>query len=402
MTLETIYIAILSGTAFVSLGLALTLYNRTNLVADTLPFKILRRSKLLAGNISMATTILSLILLSVDVANGDSGIKCMMLSFFYLMGIQWVWMVIPLIAPDFLTKKKVIIDASIFLSSMLLVNFITNVLGYNNKFVGITFAVIFISHCGYWVVKFGQLYRRAMIHLEEEYSDYIFLYIDWTYDASLAIIVFCLSGVLLCYSEKMTIAIFFFFAALAYFYVVHSLNKYQIHAERLYFSLKRTEEEKSIESIRRPRFACVPSINVEEKSETKEDNTNDIASNKVEKCLFSEESPIAQRIKKWIDEEGFLQPGLTLNDIANKIGTNRTYVSGFINTTYHSTFFEFIANLRVEKIKKMLMENPDRELEYLSNTCGFSSSSHMSSTFKKITGETLNEFRKKIKKSMEE
>lgn len=390
MTLETIYIAILSGTAFVSLGLALTLYNRTNLVADTLPFKILRRSKLLAGNISMATTILSLILLSVDVTKGDSGIKCMMLSFFYLMGIQWVWMVIPLIAPDFLTKKKVIIDASIFTSSTVLVNIITNGLGYDNKFVGITFAVIFISHCGYWVVKFGKLYRRAMFNLEEEFSDYIFLYIDWTYDASLAIIVFCLSGVLLCYSEKMTIAIFFFFAALAYFYVVHSLNKYQIHAERLYFGLKKTEEEKSTDSYRRTRFACLPSNNVEK------------TTTRVEKNVFSEESPIAQRIKKWIDEEGFLQPGLTLNDIANKIGTNRTYVSGFINTTYHCTFFEFIANLRVEKIKKMLTENPDRELEYLSNTCGFSSSSHMSSTFKKITGETLNEFRKRIKKSMEE
>ena len=390
MTLETIYIAILSGTAFVSLGLALTLYNRTNLVADTLPFKILRRSKLLAGNISMATTILSLILLSVDVTKGDSGIKCMMLSFFYLMGIQWVWMVIPLIAPDFLTKKKVIIDASIFTSSTVLVNIITNGLGYDNKFVGITFAVIFISHCGYWVVKFGKLYRRAMFNLEEEFSDYVFLYIDWTYDASLAIIVFSLSGVLLCYSEKMTIAIFFFFAALAYFYVVHSLNKYQIHAERLYFGLKKTEEEKSTDSYRRPSFACIPSNNVEK------------TATRVEKNVFSEESPIAQRIKKWIDEEGFLQPGLTLNDIANKIGTNRTYVSGFINTTYHCTFFEFIANLRVEKIKKLLTENPDRELEYLSNTCGFSSSSHMSSTFKKITGETLNEFRKRIKKSMEE
>lgn len=400
MTLETIYIAILSGTAFVSLGLALTLYNRTNIVADTLPFKILRRSKLLAGNISMATTILSLILLSVDVPKEDTGIKCMMLSFFYLMGIQWVWMVIPLIAPDFLTKKKVIIDASIFSTSTILTNFITNGLEYNNKFVGIAFAAIFITHCGYWVVKFGKLYRRAMFHLEEEYSDYVFLYIDWTYDASLAIIVFCLSGVLLCYSEKMTIAVFFFFAALAYFYVVHSLNKYQIHAERLYFGLKRTEEEKSFESSKRNSFVCTPSITVEKTAKTEE--YDNVTSSKIEKNAFGEESPIAQRIKKWIDEEGYLQPGLTLNDIANKIGTNRTYVSGFINTTYRNTFFEFIANLRVEKIKKLLTENPDRELEYLSNTCGFSSSSHMSSTFKKITGETLNEFRKKVKKSMEE
>ena len=156
------------------------------------------------------------------------------------MGIQWVWMVIPLIAPDFLTKKKVIRDASVFISSTILVNLITNGIGYDNKFVGITFAFIFITHCGLWVVKFGKLYRRAMFNLEEEFSDYVFLYIEWTYDASLAVIVFCLSGVLLCYSEKMTIAIFFFFAALAYFYVVHSLNKYQIHAERLYFGLKKT------------------------------------------------------------------------------------------------------------------------------------------------------------------
>lgn len=400
MTLETIYIAILSGTAFVSLGLALTLYNRTNIVADTLPFKILRRSKLLAGNISMATTFLSLILLSVDVTKGDSGIKCMMLSFFYLMGIQWVWMVIPLIAPDFLTKKKVIRDASVFISSTILVNLITNGIGYDNKFVGITFAFIFITHCGLWVVKFGKLYRRAMFNLEEEFSDYVFLYIEWTYDASLAVIVFCLSGVLLCYSEKMTIAIFFFFAALAYFYVVQSLNKYQIHAERLYFGLKKTEEEKAKEVSRKNSFICNPSINVEKTTKTEE--YDNVTSTKIEKNAFGEESPIAQRIKKWIDEEGYLQPGLTLNDIANKIGTNRTYVSGFINTTYRSTFFEFIANLRVEKIKKLLTENPDRELEYLSNTCGFSSSSHMSSTFKKITGETLNEFRKRIKNSMEE
>ena len=295
MTLETIYIAILSGTAFVSLGLALTLYNRTNIVADTLPFKILRRSKLLAGNISMATTILSLILLSVDVTKGDSGIKCMMLSFFYLMGIQWVWMVIPLIAPDFLTKKKVIRDASVFISSTILVNLITNGIGYDNKFVGITFAFIFITHCGLWVVKFGKLYRRAMFNLEEEFSDYVFLYIEWTYDASLAVIVFCLSGVLLCYSEKMTIAIFFFFAALAYFYVVHSLNKYQIHAERLYFGLKKTEEEKEKEISRKNNFVCSPSITVEKTAKTEE--SDNVTSSKIEKNAFGEESPIAQRIK---------------------------------------------------------------------------------------------------------
>lgn len=397
MTLDAIYSAILSGTAFVSLGLAVTLY-RTDVVADTVPFKILRRSKVLAGNIALITAILCFILLSVDVTRQSSvGIKCMMLSFFYAMGIQWVWMVIPLLAPDYLTKKTVIRDIIIFLSSLLLANVTTNVLGIEVKYIGIAYAVIFVSHCGFWVMRFGKLYRRAMMSLENEYSDYVFLYIDWTYDASLAIIVFSLSGVLLCYSDKITIAVFFFFAALAYFYVVQSLNKYQIHAERLYLGLKKKEEDKTNEPVKNE-FVSSPS---EIENSTKEEDEGETIKSG-DKNVIGDESPIAQRIKKWIDEEGFLQPGLTLNDIANKIGTNRTYVSRFINATYQCTFFEFIAELRVEKIKKMLTEDPEKELEYLSNTCGFSSSSHMSSTFKKITGETLNEFRNKIKRAREE
>ncbi|MBQ0156538.1 MAG: helix-turn-helix transcriptional regulator [Bacteroidales bacterium] len=396
MTLDSIYTAILSGTAFVSIGLAVTLY-RTDVVADTVPFKILRRSKVLAGNIALITALLSFILLYVSNSVQSVGIKCMMLSFFYAMGIQWVWMVIPLIAPDYLTKKTVIRDIVIFLSSLFLANITTNALGIEAKFIGIALGVIFVAHCGYWVVVFGKLYRKAMFSLEEEFSDYVFLYIEWTYDASLAVIVFTLSGVLLCYADRITIAVFFFFAALAYFYVVQSLNKYQIHAERLYLGLKKTEEEAPKENPVKSSFVETPSLK-DEKSKAEDTDGSKAA----DKNVIGEESPIAQRIKKWVDEEGYLQPGLTLNDIANKIGTNRTYVSRFINATYQCTFFEFIAELRVKKIKNILTEDPEKELEYLSNTCGFSSSSHMSSTFKKITGETLNEFRNKIKKNREE
>lgn len=395
MTLDAIYTAILSGTAFVSLGLATTLY-RTDVVADTVPFKILKRSKMLAGNIAFITAALCFLLLFFDITVGSSvGLKCIVLSLFYAMGIQWCWMVIPLVAPDYLTKKMVIRDASIFIISVLITNLITNVLGINNRFIGIALGVVFVAHCSFWVMKFGKLYRRAMFSLEEEYSDYVFLYIDWTYDASLAIIVFSLSGVLLCYSDKITIAVFFFFAALAYFYVVQSLNKYQIHAERLYLGLKKKAEERSKDAVKSG-FVSTPSL--KDDRIKPEDAENGVLTKPSDKNVIGEESPIAQRIKKWVDEEGFLQPGLTLNDIANKIGTNRTYVSRFINATYQCTFFEFIAQLRVEKIKKMLTTDPEKELEFLSNTCGFSSSSHMSSTFKKFTGETLNEFRSKIRK----
>ncbi len=394
MTLEAIYTAILSGTAFVSIGLATTLY-RTDIVADTVPFKILKRSKILAGNIAMVTALLSVILLHGDSDEGRSvGLICVMMSAFYTMGIMWCWMVIPLIAPDFLTKEKVIRDIVIFAVTVISANVITTLFDIKNPAICLLFAGVFLTHCGSWVITFGKLYRRAMFNLEENYSDYIFLYIDWTYDASLAIIVFTLSGVLLCYADKITIAVFFLFAALAYCYVVQSLNRYQIHAERLYLGLKRSEEETKTKS-------SDENSKKETKSEIGQTISQPTADYKDsdDKKALDEESPIGQRMRKWIEEEGYLQPGLTLNDIADKIGTNRTYVSRFINTTYNSTFFEFIANLRIEKIKALLTADPDSELEYLSSACGFSSSSHMSSTFKKITGETPLEFRSKIKRS---
>ena len=42
------------------------------------------------------------------------------------------------------------------------------------------------------------------------------------------------------------------------------------------------------------------------------------------------------------EEQIYLNPKLTLTDLALKVGTNRTYLSNYINHELKKTFFDFI------------------------------------------------------------
>ncbi len=46
-------------------------------------------------------------------------------------------------------------------------------------------------------------------------------------------------------------------------------------------------------------------------------------------------------------EQVFLNPKLTLSDLALRVGTNRTYLSNYINQVLHQTFFDYINSLRL-------------------------------------------------------
>lgn len=93
----------------------------------------------------------------------------------------------------------------------------------------------------------------------------------------------------------------------------------------------------------------------------------------------------------------FLNPHLTLADTALALGTNRTYLSNYLNQTLHTTFYDFINKLRVEYADELL-SNPENNdtLETISEKSGFNSLSTFRRAFEKIHHCTPAEFRKKI------
>jgi AraC-like DNA-binding protein len=113
-------------------------------------------------------------------------------------------------------------------------------------------------------------------------------------------------------------------------------------------------------------------------------------------ALSSKEYPriLTQVIVLLSTEQLYLQPGLTLKDIADRLKINSKYISQAINGQLQMSFTDFINDYRVEEAKKQLL-HPDNKLltlEAIGQKAGFQSKSTFFTLFKKKTGLTPLQF----------
>ena len=97
---------------------------------------------------------------------------------------------------------------------------------------------------------------------------------------------------------------------------------------------------------------------------------------------------IEKKIKGWIDTDGYIQPGLTIKELSDKLQTNRTYLSGYIKAKYDMSFRDWITGLRIEYAKRLLAQNPRLTVADISEKSGFLSPSHFIRMFKENAGCT--------------
>lgn len=103
-----------------------------------------------------------------------------------------------------------------------------------------------------------------------------------------------------------------------------------------------------------------------------------------------------QRLDDWLLHKGYRHSGITIRQLAVDIGTNRFYLSQYINQKHGCNFSEWINRMRVEDAKAMIGENPDITIEEVAITLGFSSGSYFSKIFTKAAGISPGSFRKSI------
>ncbi|MBQ9462363.1 MAG: helix-turn-helix transcriptional regulator [Bacteroidales bacterium] len=71
-------------------------------------------------------------------------------------------------------------------------------------------------------------------------------------------------------------------------------------------------------------------------------------------------------------QEAFKDPHLTLQDVAERSGYNRTYVSGIIKAQFGG-FFAYINALRLQHVEAYLKENPSATIYEAAEVSGFGS-----------------------------
>ncbi|MDY0290596.1 MAG: response regulator [Sphaerochaeta sp.] len=83
---------------------------------------------------------------------------------------------------------------------------------------------------------------------------------------------------------------------------------------------------------------------------------------------------------------------ITLQDMAKQFGFNRNYVSELFKKESGIGFVTYLNTIRINNAKALLLES-DATVEVISNQVGYTSASHFSRLFKKMTGKTVSEFR---------
>ena len=89
----------------------------------------------------------------------------------------------------------------------------------------------------------------------------------------------------------------------------------------------------------------------------------------------------------------YLNSNLTLADIAKALNTNRTYVSNYLSQVRGETFYDYINQLRIERVSLPMMQaHPEYKFDYVAKESGFASISTFRRAFIKLTGQTPSQF----------
>ncbi len=95
------------------------------------------------------------------------------------------------------------------------------------------------------------------------------------------------------------------------------------------------------------------------------------------------------------EEKLFCDEDLSLGRLSDALGLSKNQLSQFLNTYHEKNFNNFVNGYRVKEAKKILSEEPGRQIISIALAVGFNSYSAFHSTFKKETGMTPAEYRRK-------
>lgn len=221
-----------------------------------------------------------------------------------------------------------------------------------------------------WLVIYGFVlarrlvlaYRRAVKIFDNTHSDNIGAYIRWLSVFTYWAVVFGVGCGLLTFLPDKYIYVWILSSIPFYIYLFHCYQNYMLFYEKV-------ENAMESEIVSEDDILC--------EDDTAEDVANDMPS-----CY----AEIAESIKGWIENEGYLRPGLTIKELADTLHTNRTYLSGYINTSLNTTFRDWITRLRIDYAKQRMTNHPEQKIAEIAEASGFMSQSHFMKTFKDKEG----------------
>ncbi|WP_054024574.1 helix-turn-helix domain-containing protein [Bacillus sp. FJAT-28004] len=107
--------------------------------------------------------------------------------------------------------------------------------------------------------------------------------------------------------------------------------------------------------------------------------------------LLYSENQVMQRAVRMLQQQA--EAGVSLKVIAMELGISQVQLTRLFKHEFHTTPSAYAANLRMDKIKLMLV-NSSLTLAQIAEQCGFTDEHHLSKSFKKTYGMNPSSYRK--------
>ena len=124
------------------------------------------------------------------------------------------------------------------------------------------------------------------------------------------------------------------------------------------------------------------------KKEEEEEEAEEVTATSRTKKPYKEDfrNILRPRIAAWVKAKAYTHEQFTLEELATRLYTNKTYLSTFIKDEYDMNFSSWVASLRIDEAKRIMMKEPEKKLQEVAFECGFSSLAYFSSVFSKSEG----------------
>lgn len=114
--------------------------------------------------------------------------------------------------------------------------------------------------------------------------------------------------------------------------------------------------------------------------------------------IFDRKNILSEKVKhiiyKMLDEDRLPVENYS-KYISNQLFLNYTYIANVFSETEGITIEHFIINNKIEKVKSML-QNSDNTISQIADLMHYSSVGHLSNQFKKVTGQSPSEFKRRM------
>ena len=95
---------------------------------------------------------------------------------------------------------------------------------------------------------------------------------------------------------------------------------------------------------------------------------------------------IKEKLDKWCEELGYKDTTVNMFTLSRSLNISKNELSRYFTSCLNSTFRIWLAEVRFEAAKKMMLDFPDYSNDIISAECGFSSRSYLYRIFKEKEG----------------